>query len=173
MIEGERVQDGFIGTEPDRRRIIEEKDDHLSVLFLLQQALFYIGIAFPSDELDIEEDFVSGKQAVRDFFRRHFPAVPKQVQYQKMQNDIVVGKAFCFPYLKKRVGVEKVAVDRERKIGAVRCIVFPHIGRKPAFEPPPLVIIGAGTFVFEVISGLKALDEKLPDIFSCFGETPD
>ena len=88
-----------------------------------------------------------------------------------MQYDVIVGEAFGFPHAKERIGVKKIAVYCEGDVGAVRCMVFSDIRSKPAFQPPAFVIIGTGTLLHKVISGLESVDEKISDIFSCFGKT--
>ena len=127
----------------------------------MQQAFLCIGVTFSADDLYVKKGLVVGQQAVRNFFRRSFCAILKQIQNQEMQYDVIVGEAFGFPHAKERIGVKKIAVYCEGDVGAVRCMVFSDIRSKPAFQPPAFVIIGTGTLLRKVISGLESVDVQI------------
>ncbi len=49
-------------------------------------------------------------------------------------------------------------------------MIFPDIGGKPALQPSPLIVVGAGAFGLEFIPGLEPVDEKIADVFPCLGK---
>lgn len=102
-------------------------------------------------------------------FGGKFMAVLQQIQYEKMKYDIIISKAFRLPYPKQRISIKQITVYCKRNVGAVRGIVLPHIRSEPALQTSSLVIVGPGTFLFEFISALEAVDEKVTDIFPGFG----
>ena len=89
-----------------------------------------------------------------------------------MQDNVVICKTFCFPDPEQGIDVQKIAVNGKGNVGAARYIIFPHIRAQPAFQPPALIVISPGAFLLKFASGLKSIDKKIPDVFSCFGKTP-
>lgn len=87
-----------------------------------------------------------------------------------MKHNIIVSEAFCFPHLKERIGIKKIAVNGKGNIGAVLSVVSAHIGREPAFQPPSFIVVGPGTFFCKFVSGLKAVDEEIADITAGLGK---
>lgn len=90
-----------------------------------------------------------------------------------MEQNIIVGKAFCFPDAVKRIGVEEIAVDGKRNILAAACVIAADKITEPALNAAALIVIRASAFVLKVIACLKSVDKKVAHVFSCLRETFD
>jgi len=87
-----------------------------------------------------------------------------------MEGNIIVGEAFCFPYLKQWIGVKEITVYGKGNVGFVGYIIFPDVRGKPTFQPPSLIVVSTGAFVLKFVSCFETIYKKIPDIFSRFRE---
>ena len=165
------VQNLSVGAKPTGEGIVQGEQDGFAGFCFYEQALLFVGIAFSADSLDIKEGFILREQAVRDLFQSAGAAVLKQIQYQKVKDDIVVCEAFGFPDSKQRVSVQKAAVNGKGNAGAAGGVVFAHVRGKPAFQTPSLIVISPGALFLKIVSGFEAVDEEVPDVVPGFWET--
>ena len=170
---GTGVQNISIGAKPKGKGIVQGKKDGFAGFCFLEQSFLFVSVAFPADGLDVEESLVFCEQAVGDLLGGARPAVLQQVQYQEVQDDIVVSEALGLPDTEERVGIQEAAVDGKGNVGAAGDVILAHVRGEPAFQASPLVVVGPGAFFLEIISRLEAVDEEVTDIISGFWEAFD
>ena len=82
-----------------------------------------------------------------------------------MQHDVIGGKALRFPGGKQRVDGDPVAVgDDGHRFLPFLVVLAVNVGRKPAFDPATLVVIGPAAAIAVVLAGLKPIYVKIPHI---------
>ena len=147
LVKCQCIQNLFIGFQPERQCIFQ-KENHLFSDFLSgQQAFPFICAAFSADSLYFKKRLIFCEKAVCDFFCSQTFSILQQIQNQKMKNNIIVCKTFCFPHPKQRIGVQKIAVDGKGNIRTAGHIIFPYIRTQPAFQPPALIVFSLNSFL--------------------------
>ena len=87
-----------------------------------------------------------------------------------MQLYIVIGEAFGVICVIQRIFGNMTAVNGNGHMTPLNRIVIAHIVLHPALHTTFLVIIGTDALFVEIASDLAAVNEEIPNIFSCFIE---
>ena len=133
-----------------------------------KDSFLHIFICLPAHELGFKQNSVILQDPVCEFVDGIRAAVPEQVEKEKMQHDVVVGKASGFPDPVEGVGVKKVAVQRQRNGLSLRAVFRLYVFRQPRFNPASLIVIGPAAFYGKIISGFKTVDQEIADIVPAF-----
>ena len=74
----------------------------------------------------------------------------------------------------QRIGGDPVAVQgNEHGFFVAGVVLLADIAGEPAFDPAPLVVVGAGAFVCKIFPGLETIDIEVTDIGTDLLETFD
>ena len=87
-----------------------------------------------------------------------------------MQHNIVVRKALRLPHLLEWVYVKQIDVNRQVDIFPFFGIVPFDVAGQPAFQSAAFIVIGTAAPCAEIITCLKTVYKKIPDIFTTFGK---
>ena len=86
------------------------------------------------------------------------------IQNEKMQQDIIIRKAFRFPGRIEGIFGHCLAVDIDIDLFSLGRIGRAGVIAQPALDPPPFVVIGTGAAGVKIIPHLKSINIKLAHI---------
>ena len=72
-------------------------------------------------------------------------SVSKKIHQTKVQKGVICSEAFCFKCPVKRIVKNAASVNRQKYLFSGTVLIEPQIFLHPAFDPPALIIIAAGT----------------------------
>ena len=92
----------------------------------------------------------------------------QNVKENKMQRNIAVSKAFCFPGVVQRVVPDGTAINGDEYVFTLRSAYEAHMIPQPAFQTSPLIIIGSGTLRLIIVTAFETINIEITHICSDF-----
>ena len=108
------------------------------------------------------------RNSIGDLTNAAGSAVSKDIQDAKMQYDILVSKALCFPGTVQWVECHTAVVHRDEDVLTLGSVPESHVAAKPALDSPALIIVAARALFRIVLAALEAVHIELPHIVTNF-----